>query len=135
MAHTNEIDLVVQYADEKAGGPDGQLVLDDVELAQSRDNRVNHGIGNEDPSHIQKGNKTYTFDATMHMNDAAARALERIDDGDARTEAVYIKDAGVFEGRADEMVFNELTVSSSDGGDTTVSMSADLFGVDYDALG
>jgi len=129
MGHTNEIDLVVKYADEKGGGADGQLIIDDVELSRSRDNRVRHGIGNEDPSEIEKGNKTYTFSTTAFMNSAAARALERIYEGDAEEQAVYVRDDGVFKDKAEGMVFNDLTTSASDGGDTTVSIDADLLGL------
>jgi len=132
MAHTNEIDLVVKYAEQKGGGPDGQLVIDDVELSTSRDNRVRHGIGNEDPQYIEKGNKTYTFSTTAMMNDAAAQALVRIDNGDAEADAIYIRDDGVFEGQANGMVTNDVTTSASDDGDTTVSIDADLLGVDYE---
>jgi len=131
MANTNEIDLVVKYATKKAGGPDGQLVLDDVELSTSRDNRVRHGIGNEDPQYIEKGNKTYTFSTTSMMNTAAAEALVRIDEGDATADTIYIRDDGVFEGQAEGMVTNDVTTSASDDGDTTVSIDADLLGVDY----
>ena len=132
MAHTNEIDLVVKYAEQKGGGPDGQLVIDDVELSTSRDNRVRHGIGNEDPQYIEKGNKTYTFSTTAMMNDAAAQALVRIDNGDAEADTIYIRDDGVFEGQANGMVTNDVTTSASDDGDTTVSIDADLLGVDYE---
>jgi len=132
MAHTNEIDLVVKYASKKGGGADGQLVIDDVELSTSRDNRNRHGIGNEDPQYIEKGNKTYTFSTTSMMNSAAAQALVRIDDGDAEADTIYIRDDEVFTGQADGMVFNDLTTSASDDGDTTVAIDADLLGVDYE---
>jgi len=129
---TNEIDLVVRYADEKGGGDDGQLIIDDVELNDSRDNRIRHGIGNEDPQDIERGNKEYTFDTTAYMNKSSARTLKRIDNGDAVTQAVYVRDDGVFTGRSDGMVTNDVTVSASDDGDTTVEISADLFGIDWD---
>lgn len=130
---TSEIDLIVKYADHKGGGSTGQLVIDDVELNTSRDNRTRHGIGNEDPQAIEKGNKEYTFSTTTHLNSAAKDALVRIDNGDAETDEIYLRDGDQFEGRADGMVFNDLTVSASDGGDTTVAIDADLLGVDYDA--
>jgi len=131
MAHTNEIDLVVKYASKKGGGTDGQLVIDDVELSSSRDNRNRHGIGNEDPQYIEKGNRTYTFSTTAMMNKAAAEALKRIDDGEAEADTIYLRDDEVFTGQAEGMVFNDLTTSASDGGDTTVAIDADLLGVDY----
>lgn len=131
MAHTSELDLVVKYADAKGGGSDGQLIIDDVELSSSRDNRVRHGIGNEDPQEIERGNSTYTFSTTSYMNDAAAGAIQRIDNGDATTDAVYIQDDNVFKGKADGMVTNDVTVSSSDDGDTTVSIDADLLGINW----
>lgn len=134
MAHTNELDIVVKYAGEKGGSSDGQLVIDDVELQRSRDNRVRHGIGNEDPQHIERGNRTYNFSTTSFMNSAAARALERIDDGDAVAQEIYVRDGDVFKDKASGMVFNDLTTSSSDGGDTTVSIDADLLGLSFDAL-
>jgi len=132
MAYTSELDLVVKYAGQKGGSTDGQLVLDDVELSQSRDNRNRHGIGNEDPQYIEKGNKTYTFSTTAHLNSGAVTALQNIDNGDAETQAVYMKDDGQFEGRASGMVTNDVTVSSSDGGDTTLAVDADLLGVEWD---
>lgn len=128
--HTNEIDLVVKYATMKGGGDDGQLIIDDVELSRSRDNRVRHGIGNEDPQEIEKGNKTYTFSTTTLMNKTAAEALERIYEGDAETDGLYVRDSGVFKDKASGMVFNDLTTSSSDDGDTTVEIDADLLGLD-----
>lgn len=131
MAHTNELDLIVKYADKKGGGSDGQLIIDDVELESSRDNRPRHGIGNGDPQVIEKGNSTYTFSTTAFMNSAAAKALKNIDNGDAETQAVYIRDDEVFKGKASGMVFNTLNVSSSDGGDTTVQIDADLTGIDW----
>lgn len=133
MAHTNEIDLIVKYAGQKGGGTDGQLVIDDVELEQSRDNRNRHGIGNDDPQWIEKGNKTYTFSTTAFMSSASAQALEDIDAGNAEAEAVYIRDDDVFAGKAPGMVFNTLNVSASDDGDTTVQIDADLPGVDWTA--
>jgi len=129
MANTNEIDLVVKYATEKGGGTDGQLIIDDVELSQSRDNRERHGIGNEEPQYIEKGNKSYSFSTTCMMNTAAARALKRIEDGNATTDTIYIKDDDVFTEQADGMVFNDLTVSASDDGDTSVSIDANLTGL------
>jgi len=131
MAYTNEIDLVVRYANEKGGGADGQLVIDDVELSISRDNRDRVGIGNEDPQYIEKGNRSYTFSTTAMMNDAAARALRRIERGDAETQEIYIRDEDVFTEKAGGMVFNDLTVGASDGGDTTVDIDADLLGIDW----
>jgi len=123
---------VVKYAGKKGGSTDGQLVLDDVELSMSRDNRNRHGIGNEDPQYIEKGNKTYTFSTTAHLNSGAAEALQNINDGTAETQAVYMKNSGEFEGRASGMVTNDVTVSSSDGGDTTLAVDADLLGVEWD---
>ena len=131
MANTSELDLVVKYANKKGGGTDGQLVLDDVELNESRDNRIRHGIGNEDPQYIEKGNKEYTFSTTAMLNDAAASALKNIENGDAETQEIYIKDDDVLTGQAGGMVFNDLTVSSSDGGDTTVAVDADLTGITW----
>lgn len=127
---TNEHNLVIKYATKKGGGTDGQLVIDDVELSRSRDNRVRHGIGNEEPQDIEKGNRTYTFSTTTILGDAAAEALKRIDDGRAETDTVYVREDGNFADTADGMVFNDLTTSSSDDGDTTVSIDADLMGLD-----
>jgi len=129
--HTNEIDLVVKYADEKGGGSDGQLIIDDVELEDSRDNRTRHGIGNDQPQWIEKGNETYTFSTTAMMSKSAARALKRIKNGNAVSDDIYLKDDGVFSGTASGFVFNSLTVSASDGGDFTVSIDADLLGVTF----
>jgi len=131
MAYTNELDLVVKYAGKKGGSADGQLVIEDVELNEARDNRNRHGIGNEDPQYIEKGNKTYTFDTTAHMNSGAVDALKNIDNGDAETQAVYMKHEGQWEGSAAGLVTNDITASSSDGGDTTLSISADLLGVEW----
>lgn len=133
MEHTNEVNLVVRYADHQAGGETGQLVIDDVSLTQSRDNRNRHGIGNDDPQWIEKGNNTYTFSTTAFLSDASAAALKRIERGDAVSDAIHITDTGTGNtlGKASGMVFNELTVESSDGGDSTVSIDADLPGVDW----
>lgn len=131
MAETSELDLVVKYANQKGGGSDGQLVIDDVELSVSRDNRIRHGIGNSDPQYIEKGNKTYTFSTTTMMTSAAANALANIDSGDAETQTVYLKDNDVITGQSEGMVFNDLTFSSSDDGDTTVSVDADLLNVEW----
>jgi len=133
MSTSNELDLVVKYAGQKGGGS-GQLVIDDVEISQSRDNRIRHGIGNEDPQNIEKGNRTYTFSTTTMMSESAASALKAIDDGTAETQEVYIKENGVWEETASGMVFNDLTTSASDDGDVTVSIDADLLGVTYTDL-
>lgn len=135
MASTTELDLVVKYAGEKGGDVSGQLVIEDVELQQSRDNRIRHGIGYDEPQHIEKGNKEYTFSTTAHLNDSAVNALMDIDNGTAETQAVYMKHDGHFQGRASGMVTNDITVSSSDGGDTTLSVDADLLGVNWDRGG
>jgi hypothetical protein len=130
--HTNETDLLVKYAGKKGGGDSGQLIIDDVELEQSRDNRIRHGIGNDEPQQIEKGNKTYTFSTTTFMSAAAAEALQAIENGDAETQAVFVKDSqGNFSQQADGMVFNTLNTSASDDGDTTVEVDADLLGLDY----
>jgi hypothetical protein len=131
MSTINETDLLVKYADKKGGGSDGQLIIDDVELSQSRDNRIRHGIGNEDPQNIEKGNRTYTFSTTTHMNATAIDAIRNIDNGDAETQTVYMKVDGVFSEEATGLVFNDITTSSSDGGDTTVSIDGDLLGIEY----
>lgn len=132
MAHTNEVDLIVKYADEKGGGSDGQLIIDSVELERSRDNRVRHGIGNEDPQEIERGNKTYTFSTSAYMNSASARALENIYDGTAEQQAVYVRKDGGWKDKAEGMVFNTLTTSASDDGDTMVDIDADLLGLNFD---
>jgi len=131
MSTINETDLLVKYASKKGGGSDGQLIIDDVELSQSRDNRIRHGIGNEDPQNIEKGNRTYTFSTTTHMNATAIDAIRNIDNGDAETQTVYMKVDGVFSEEATGLVFNDITTSSSDGGDTTVSIDGDLLGIEY----
>jgi hypothetical protein len=131
MSTINETDLLVKYADKKGGGSDGQLIIDDVELSQSRDNRIRHGIGNEDPQNIEKGNRTYTFSTTTHMNATAIDAIRSIDNGDAETQTVYMKVDGVFSEEATGLIFNDITTSSSDGGDTTVSIDGDLLGIEY----
>jgi len=61
MANTSEHDLIVKYAGKKGGGASGQLVIDDVEMSTSRDNRVRHGIGNENPQYIKKVTKRTPF--------------------------------------------------------------------------
>jgi len=131
MSTVNETNLIVKYATKKAGAADGQLIIDDVEMSQSRDNRIRHGIGNENPQNIEKGNRTYTFSTTAHMNDAAISAINKIDNGTAETKTVYIKENGTFSQEATEIVFNDITTSSSDGGDTTVSVDGDLLGINY----
>ena len=117
MASTdNEVDLVVKFAGKKGGGPDGQLIIDDVELSSSRDNRTRHGLGNEEVQHIERGNKTHTFSTTCMMNDAAAEAMRDIRNGDATTQAVYAlhqDDSGsaTWKDKADGMVWNEETMA------------------------
>jgi hypothetical protein len=129
--HTNEHDLIVQYAGQQGGGDSGQLIIDSVELEHARDNRVRHGIGNEQPQEIEKGNLTYTFSTTTYMNQAAASALRSIDAGDAETQSVYVQDSqGNFKDSASGMVFNTLNISASDDGDTAVDIDADLLGLD-----
>ena len=129
--HTNEHDLIVQYAGQTGGGDSGQLIIDDVELEHSRDNRVRHGIGNEQPQQIERGNLTYTFSTTAYMNEAAASALREISAGNAETQAVFVRDSnGVFEDTADGMVVNTLNISASDDGDTAVEIDADLLGLE-----
>jgi len=135
MTTTNEVDLVIKYANEKGGSADGQMIIDSVELQRSRDNRTYHGIGNEDPQDIQGGNKTYTFSATAYMNKAQARACKRMFDGDAEAQAVYVRDDDVFDEKAEGLDWNEVTTSSSDGGDTTVDVSADLLGLNLTVQG
>jgi len=135
MATDNEVDLVVKFAGKKGGGVDGQLIIDDVELSSSRDNRTRHGIGNEDVQNIERGNKSHTFSTTCIMNDAAADGMRKIRDGNATTEAVYAlhqDDDGnaTWKDKADGMVWNDITLSSSDGGDTTVAIDADLLGLE-----
>lgn len=131
MSTVNETNLLVKYADAKGGGADGQLIIQDVELSQSRDNRIRHGIGNEDPQNIEKGNREYTFSTTTHLNETAIEAIRRIDSGEAETQTVYVKVDGVFSEEATGLVFNDITTSSSDGGDTTVSIDGDLLGIEY----
>lgn len=135
MGHTNELDLVIKYATEKGGSIDGQLIIDDIEFSRSRDNRTRHGIGNDEPQVIEEGNKEYSFSTTTFMNNAAARALERIFDGLAVADTVYVRDPGNWKDQADGMVFNDVTTSASDDGDTTISIDADLMGLKFDYQG
>jgi hypothetical protein len=135
MSTYNEHDIVVQYADHKGGGDSGQLVIDEVELTESSDNRVRHGIGNPDPSSIEKGNSTYTFSTTTMLNDAAVQALKNIKRGDAVAQAIYVMhtddDGNInYKEKASGMVPNDITETVSDGGDTNVSIDADLMGLD-----
>lgn len=133
VSHTSEVDLIVHYAGKQGGGDSGQLIIDSVELGRSRDNRVRHGIGNDEPQAIEKGNKTYTFSTTTYMNSAAAEALENIFDGEYVVEDVYVREEGGFKDKANTMVLNDITTSADDDGDTTVDMDADLMGLEFSA--
>jgi len=128
---TNEQDLIVKYASKKAGGDDGQLVLDDVEIGNSRDNRRRVGIGNDTTQYIEEGNPDPTFSTTAMLNEASAQALKEIDNGNAVAQEVYVRDDGNITGQASGMVTNDVTLSSSDDGDTTVSVDADLVDLNW----
>ena len=133
--HTNEVDVIVKYANVKGGGADGQVIIDSVELERSRDNRIRHGIGNDNPQEIERGNNEYTFSTTTYMGLDAAQAVERIYDGAAVSQAVYVRDPGNWKQQADGMVFNTVNVSVNDDGDATVDIDADLLGISHELLG
>jgi hypothetical protein len=134
----NENDIIVKYGGKKGGGDAGQLVIDEVELNEASDNRIRHGIGNQDPSSIESGNNTYTFSTTVMLNDAAVAVLKDIKKGDRSTKAVYVRHNGdsetVYKEKADGMVPNDITETVSDGGDTSVSIDADLLGLDLSGI-
>ena len=131
---TNETQLVVEIGDEKAGGVEGQLILDDVEFAKSRDNDPKHGIGNETPQGISTGNITYTVSASAILNDAAADLAQELGPDNTLHGELYIEEeADVdFQVTRSKLDWNDVSIEATDDGDAILSVEFDARGPDGD---
>jgi|APHM01.1.fsa_nt_gi hypothetical protein len=131
---TDESLLVVEIGDEKAGGTDGQLLLDDVEFNKSRDNDMIHGIGNRTPQGVQRGNITYEVSASSHFNGSAASLAQSLNPRSVIKGKLYFRTnddqsivgegGGNFELNFD-LDWNDCTVEASDDGEVIVSVDFD----------
>jgi hypothetical protein len=112
---------------QKAGGTDGQLVLDDVEFGKSRDNTMVHGIGNRTPQGVQRGNITYEVSASAHFNDTAADLAKSLGPTDVLTGELYFrKDASSsFNVNFTALDWNDCSIEASDDGDVVMSVTFD----------
>lgn len=123
-------DLVIRVSGEQAGGQKGQLILTDVGFGGERDNTNYHGIGNDEPQDLGKGNKTYTLSTENVLNEAAARLLIELVENDAQPDEAEIRANGVLKGNIGKVDWNSFDWDASDGGDVTVSLECDCRDVD-----
>lgn len=127
MGVTSDHQLVITIGDEQAGGTSGQLVLDSVEMNQSRDNDPKHGVGNDTPQGMQLGNIEYEATASAHLNGAAADLARNLEpDTPISANFATTEEAdGEFEVKRDDLYWNEVNVEAQDGGDVVLSLTFD----------
>lgn len=131
---TNETLLIVKIGDSKAGGTDGQLLLEDVEFSKERDNDPKHGIGNDTPQGISHGNITYNVSTSALLNGESADLVRNLDpytplsaelrlsdDADADIEVVQTK-----------LDWNSVSIEATDDGDIVLSLDFDARGPTQD---
>lgn len=73
---TDDKELLVRIGDEQAGGIEGQLILEDLNINLSRDNTTYSGIGNEGTTGTSHGNASVSLSLTDHVNESGARMLD-----------------------------------------------------------
>lgn len=73
---TDDKELLVRIGDEQAGGVEGQLILEDLNVNLSRDNTTYSGIGNEGTTGTSYGNVSVSLSLTDHVNESGARMLD-----------------------------------------------------------
>ena len=128
---TDESLLVIEISSngnsQKAGGTNGQLVLDDVEFGKSRDNTMVHGIGNRTPQGVQRGNITYEVSASAHFNDSAAELAKSLGPTDVLTGELYFRQEGAdsFNTHFEALDWNDCAIEASDDGDVVMSVTFD----------
>lgn len=127
MGVTSDSQLKVTIGDKQAGGTQGQLILDSVEVSHSRDNDPKHGVGNDEPQGMQLGNITYEVTASAHLNGAAADLAKSIKPHTPISATFQTtEDAdGSLSTNQSELYWNDVTVEAQDGGDVVVSLGLD----------
>ena len=126
---TEEHDLVLKIGSQKAGGTDGQLIIEDVTFSGERDNTEYSGIGNEDTQAIGYGNKQYNLSFTQYFDgDGAGSQLLRDIDSDTQMSG-FIRgpDNEINIGRMDWSSFD---YEASDDGDVTLAVDMTVRNVD-----
>lgn len=135
MALDPQENLIVRVSGVKGGGS-GQLILNDVEFNGTRDNSIYHGIGNDDPQDVSPGNKEYTMDLETIANERTFDMTAQVIEGDASVEDAEIRsvnDNGTVVDRVTigGFVWNDFAYAASDGGDYTISITADCYDVNF----
>lgn len=129
---TDETMLIVEIGDEQAGGTEGQLILEDVEFGKSRDNDPKHGVGNETPQGIQRGNITFEVSASAHLNGAAAELVRDLTPQKTLEAELRVSSssdaASDFSILQTKLDWNDVSVEGTDDGDVVVSMDFDARG-------
>lgn len=122
----DEGQLVVKIGDSKAGGVDGQLILDDVTFGMSRDNEDKHGVGNYFPQGTSHGNITFSVSTTAMLNGESARLVkEDISvttplEGELRAPDPD-SDGTLMKVAETKLEWNDISVEATDDGDALVS--------------
>lgn len=111
---TDDKDLVVKIADEHAGNTRGQLILEDVEFSETRDNEEYAGIGNDTTQGVGYGNREFELDASAIYNGSAANLARSISSSDYVTGWIRT-DEGEYS--AGELHYNDWDVNATDDGD------------------
>jgi len=130
----DDAQVIFEIDDFTGGGDTGRLIIQSVTITVDRPTNGYSGIGNETEVAVGYGTLSASMDAETVVNERAAAVLEDLYRNDRSPKEVSLILGEAADVRASEFDWNELEVSVEDDGDTMVSMSGKLRGLDTEAL-
>jgi len=130
----DDAQVIFEIDDFTAGGDTGRLIIQSATVTVDRPTNGYSGIGNETEVAVGFGTLSASMDAETVVNERAADLLEDLYRNDRSPKEVSLVLGEAADVRASKFDWNELEVSVEDDGDTMVSMSGKLRGLDADAL-
>jgi len=130
----DDAQVIFEIDDFTGGGDTGRLIIQSVTITVDRPTNGYSGIGNETEVAVGYGTLSASMDAETVVNERAAAVLEDLYRNDRSPKEVSLILGEAADVRASEFDWNELEVSVEDDGDTMVSMSGKLRGLDAEAL-
>jgi len=125
---TDDKDLLIRVGDQQAGGIEGQLILEDINVNFSRDNTQYSGIGNEGTTGTSYGNVMYSVSVTDHVNEAGADLLDEAFNSDSPLRGIVRSPN--FEVSIGQLDWNNIDLDAADEDSYQLSMDFDGQGVE-----
>lgn len=121
---TDDKDLLIRIGDAQAGGVNGQLILEDINVNFSRDNTQYSGIGNKGTQGTSFGSIEYSVSVTDHLNEKGADMLDAAFNNNDSLRGIVRSPN--FEVSVGELNWNNIDLDASD--DDTYQLSIDFDG-------